>query len=152
MLKFIFALAIASIASAHASEYKKMICEVTEPGMNHIAEYEEGILYDEIKQNFYDVGILHKRNCSTKPLTTFGAMEFKGIDYSKAHEKSCSIQGGVYYSRSSRDSAQGHTLITEVKINFLTKRSSYNRWVCQPGQNKGCPNEFGFNAFCRHAE
>tara|TARA_E500000318_G_C3506325_1_gene190425 strand:+ start:177 stop:632 length:456 start_codon:yes stop_codon:yes gene_type:complete len=151
LLKFIFVVAIASIASAQASEYKKMICEFSDADWNHIAEYEEGLLYDEIKQNFYDVGVLHKRNCSTKPLTSFGAMEFKGIDYSKAHKKSCSIQGGVFFSSSTRKSARGHTLITEIKINFLTKRSSYNRWVCQPGQ-KECPNEFGLNSLCRYAE
>ena len=149
MLKFIFALAIASSASAQASEYKKMQCTLSnDQDWNHIAVYEEGIFYDEIKENYYNEGILIKRNCSTELLTGYEAIEFKGIAYRKAHKKSCSIQDGIFYSRSSRDSAQGHTLITEVKINFLIKHSSVGRWVCQPGQNKDCPSELWHNFSC----
>ena len=149
MLRFIFALAIASTASAQASEYKKMQCTLSEnANWNHIVEYEDGLLYDEIKQNYYNEGILHKRNCSTDRLTVYEAIEFKGIAYQEAHKTKCSMQDGIYFSSSTRKSARGHTLITEVKINFLIKHSSVSRWVCQPGQDKDCPSELWFNFSC----
>ena len=154
MLRFIFALALASLNFAQASEYKKMQCTWSEDeDWNHIAEYSEGSFYDEIKLNYYNVGVTSEHNCTKFGwVGRYGATEFEGVDYPKAHKVRCSTEDGIFYSQSRRKSEQGHALITEIKINFITEEHSYGRWVCQPGVDKDCPNKEWRSFACRFVE
>lgn len=152
ILIFLVCSVFASITTAHADEYKKMDC--TYYGDNsfyHIATYEEGFLYDSININFYNVGHNLQRDCN--PVSTkYGAKEFEGINFKKAHLKNCQMEDGIYFSRSERKSNSGHVLITEIKINFLNATNSFGRWICEPGQNEGCASKIWHNYSCKFVE
>lgn len=144
---------VAAVNPTYASDYKRMQCWTKgDEDSNIVAEYVNGIFGDEIKLNYYNVGVTVERNCSKLDFKVYGETKFEGIDYPKAHIKRCSIEDGIYFSRSERKSKQGHVLITEVKINFLTKHNSYGRWVCLPGQSDNCPSKVWSNPICSSVE
>lgn len=153
ILIFLVCSVFASITTAHADEYKKMDCWVydRDDSWRHIATYEEGFLYDSINLNYYNVGYSQQIDCN--PVSSeYGAFEYEGINFKKAHFKNCQMEDGIFFSRSERNSNSGHTLITEIKINFLNTTHSYGRWICEPGQNEGCATKKWDNFSCKFVE
>lgn len=151
ILIFLVCSVFASITTAHADEYKKMDCTYYgDNSRNHIATYEEGFLYDSININFYNLGFSYDHDCNPVK-SRYDATEFEGINFKKAHFKNCQMEDGIYFSRSERKSNSGHTLLTEIKINFLNATNSYGRWICDPGQDS-CPRKEWRNYSCKFVE